>query len=55
MEATNIDYYWYSGEFCYKEKEVRDEVSKMKVCEAVGEILKTRDITAHVWVKEVIP
>ena len=52
VEIASIDYYFV--EFCYEEKE-RYEMVDEGGCEAKGDILKMRDITAHVWVKELIP
>lgn len=51
VDIASIDYYFV--EFCYEEE--RYEMIDEGECEAKGDTLKTRDITAHVWVKEVIP
>lgn len=51
MDIVSIDYYFV--EFCYEEE--RYEMVDEGECEAKGDILKMRDIIAHVWVKEVIP
>lgn len=51
VDIASIDYYFV--EFCYEEE--RYEMVDEGECEAKGDILKTRDIIAHVWVKEVIP